>query len=47
MGNGRAMERRPSPWLDELAPSCDVGLSQPVAPEAARRFAELRANLRG
>jgi DNA helicase-2/ATP-dependent DNA helicase PcrA len=47
MGNGRAMERRPSPWLDELAPSCNVGLSQPVAPEAARRFAELRANLRG
>ena len=47
MGGGRAMERRPSPWLAALAEGCAPGESRPTAPEAAERFAALRANLRG
>ena len=47
MGGGRAMERRPSPWVEELADACTSGDARPTAPDAAHRFATLRANLRG
>ena len=47
MGGGRTMERRPSPWLDEVAGACSAGVERPDPPDAARRFAALRANLRG
>jgi DNA helicase-2/ATP-dependent DNA helicase PcrA len=47
MGSGRAMERHPSPWLDELAAACTTGDVRPAPRDAARRFADLRANLRG
>ena len=47
MAGGRAMERRPSPWLDDLAGACAAGDARPEPPDAARRFAALRANLRG
>jgi len=47
MGHGRTMERRPSPWLDDLAASCEPGETRPEPHDAARRFADLRANLKG
>ena len=47
MAGGRAMERRPSPWLDDLAGACVTGDARPDPPDAAHRFAALRANLRG
>jgi DNA helicase-2/ATP-dependent DNA helicase PcrA len=46
MGNGRAMERRPSPWLADLAATCEAGDTGRPPHDAARRFADLRANLR-
>ncbi len=46
MGGGRAMERRPSPWLADLAVMCDAGDSVTAPRDTARRFADLRANLK-
>jgi hypothetical protein len=46
MGNGQVMERRPSPWLADFADSCEVGDSGASPRDAARRFADLRANLK-
>ena len=45
MGSGRAMERRPSPWMEDLAGACVPGDGRPAPHDAARRFADLRANL--
>jgi DNA helicase-2/ATP-dependent DNA helicase PcrA len=47
MASGRAMERRPSPWVEDLAQVCTPGDDRPAPPDAARRFADLRANLKG
>jgi superfamily I DNA/RNA helicase len=47
MGGGSPMERRPSPWLDGLAGACEPGGTGPAPRDAARRFADLRANLKG
>ncbi len=47
MGSGRAMERRPSPWVADLSGACEPGEARPGPQDAARRFADLRANLRG
>ncbi len=46
MGSGRAMTRRPSPWLDDLAAACTPGETRPTPQDAASRFADLRANLK-
>jgi DNA helicase II / ATP-dependent DNA helicase PcrA len=46
MGRGRPTARRPSPWMDDLAGACAAGSGRPDPPDAARRFAALRANLR-
>ncbi len=46
MGRGRAMERQASPWLAEVAAVCEQGDGRPPAVDAARRFADLRSNLR-
>jgi DNA helicase-2/ATP-dependent DNA helicase PcrA len=46
MGSGRAMERRPSPWLAALAAVCDPGDDRPPAIDPTRRFADLRSNLK-
>lgn len=46
MGSGRAMDRRPSPWVADLATVCAPGERRPAPHDAARRFADLRANLR-
>jgi DNA helicase-2/ATP-dependent DNA helicase PcrA len=47
MGSGRAMDRRPSPWVEDLAGACVPGDDRPAPHDAARRFADLRANLKG
>lgn len=47
MGGGRSMDRRPSPWMEELARACRPGDTRSAPPDAARRFADLRANLKG
>ena len=47
MGGGRAMDRRPSPWVADLAPACEAGDTRPAPADAAERFARLRANLKG
>ncbi len=47
MGGGRSMERRPSPWLDDLATVTQTGDQRPEPQDASRRFAALRANLKG
>ncbi len=47
LGPGRPMERRPSPWVAPLAGACDPGDARPAPEDAARRFADLRANLSG
>ena len=44
---GRSMERRPSPWLADIAPVTTVGSERPTPQAASERFAGLRANLRG
>ena len=41
------MERRPSPWLDDLSGAATEGGPAPEPRAAAERFAALRANLRG
>ncbi len=46
MGGGRTMERRPSPWVEDLAGACRAGDTRPSPHDAARRFADLRANLK-
>ena len=46
MGGGRAMERRPSPWLSELADMCEAGDTVAAHRDTASRFADLRANLK-
>ena len=46
MSGGRAMERRPSPWLADLAGECEAGDTVPTPHDAAQRFADLRANLK-
>jgi hypothetical protein len=46
MGNGRAMERRPSPWLADLADTCETSRTGRPTHDVARRFADLRANLK-
>ena len=46
MGGGQAMERRPSPWLADLAEMCEAGNSVTAPHDIARRFADLRANLK-
>jgi DNA helicase II / ATP-dependent DNA helicase PcrA len=46
MGSGRAMDRRASPWVADLADACAPGEARPAPHDAARRFADLRANLR-
>ena len=47
MGSGRAMDRRPSAWLDELAATCEPGVTRIERPDAADRFADLRTKLKG
>jgi len=48
MGSGRARDRRPSPWVADLSGACTPGEDRAAPPhDAARRFADLRANLRG
>jgi DNA helicase-2/ATP-dependent DNA helicase PcrA len=47
VGGGRAMERRPSPWIGDLVGACAPGEARTTPPDATRRFADLRANLRG
>ena len=47
MGGGRTMERRPSPWMEDLAVACQAGDTRPAPHDAARRFADLRSNLKG
>ena len=47
MGGGRPMERDPSPWVEALAGACAPGGDRAGPPDAARRFADLRANLKG
>ena len=44
---GRAMERRPSPWLADMSEAVAEGAGRPTQLDAAERFAELRAQLRG
>ena len=46
MSGGRAMARRPSPWLTDLATACVTGGGRPTPQDATRRFADLRANLK-
>ena len=41
------MDRRPSPWLESLEDACGSGGARPAPHDAARRFADLRANLKG
>jgi len=45
--SGRAMERRPSPWLAEVMAVAAEGTERPAPQAAAERFAGLRANLKG
>jgi len=47
MSSGRSMERRPSPWLADVMAVCVAGDARPAPQDAARRFADLRSNLRG
>jgi DNA helicase II / ATP-dependent DNA helicase PcrA len=47
MGGRQPMERRPSPWLEELAGSCGPGEARAGPRDSAQRFADLRANLKG
>jgi DNA helicase II / ATP-dependent DNA helicase PcrA len=44
---GRAMDRRPSPWLAGMADVAVEGTGRPAQPAVAERFAELRSQLRG
>lgn len=45
MGNGRQMERSPSPWLAAIARVARRGSGRAPRRDASQRFAELRANL--
>jgi len=45
--SGRAMDRRPSPWLADIAAVAAEGTVRPTQQAAAERFAGLRAQLRG
>jgi DNA helicase-2/ATP-dependent DNA helicase PcrA len=47
MGSGPARERRPSPWLAAVSAVATAGEPGPAVQDVARRFADLRANLRG
>ena len=47
MGSGRAMDRTASPWVADLSDACRPGSGRREPQDAARRFADLRANLKG
>ena len=47
MGNGRQMERQPSPWLAAVARVSRTGSGRITPRDAARRIDEMRATLRG
>ena len=47
MGNGRQMERQPSPWLAAVARVSRTGSGRITPRDAARRIADMRATLRG
>ena len=47
MGSGRAMDRTASPWVADLSDACRPGSERREPQDAARRFADLRANLKG
>jgi len=47
MGAGPARHRRPSPWLAAVRDVAAAGEPGPPSPDAAARFAGLRANLKG
>ena len=44
--SGRTVERKPSPWLTALEGRVRTGSDRVPPPDAARRFADLRASLR-
>ncbi|HEY4947510.1 MAG TPA: ATP-dependent helicase [Acidimicrobiales bacterium] len=46
MGNGRTMERQPSPWLASVARVSRTGSGRIAPRDAGRRIAEIRAGLR-
>lgn len=45
LGNGRAMERQPSPWLAAVARVSRAGSGRITPSDAGRRIAEIRASL--
>jgi hypothetical protein len=45
MGNGRQMERQPSPWLAAVARVSRAGNGRITPRDASRRIAEIRAGL--
>jgi DNA helicase-2/ATP-dependent DNA helicase PcrA len=45
LGNGRAMERQPSPWLAAVARVSRSGSGRITPSDAGRRIAEIRASL--
>jgi DNA helicase-2/ATP-dependent DNA helicase PcrA len=45
MGNGRQMERQPSPWLASVARVSRTGSGRTTSRDAGRRIAEMRATL--
>jgi superfamily I DNA/RNA helicase len=45
MGNGRQMDRQPSPWLAAVARVSRTGLGRVSRPNAGQRIAEIRAGL--
>jgi DNA helicase-2/ATP-dependent DNA helicase PcrA len=46
MGNGRQMERQPSPWLAAIARVSRTGSGRITQRDAAKRIADMRATLR-
>jgi hypothetical protein len=46
MGNGRQMDRQPSPWLAAVARVSRTGSGRITRRDAAARIADMRATLR-
>jgi superfamily I DNA/RNA helicase len=47
LAGGRAVARRPSPWMADLVDVCRPGEVRAAPADAAERFADLRAHLKG